>query len=234
MGKQTKTTPAALLAVGIALLLAGFTGCGGSNTSSTTQATQAASTPTSTPATSSTSASTPPPSSSSGAGTTTGSQAQPPAEAETPTQEKVEISSPVVRSEGLLPARYTCDGQNTPLPLRWEGIPPGTQGLLLDILKVNPVNGQLFFDWALSLKPDSHGVDPGKLPAGTIVGANSLGHAGYSLCPPKGHTEQYVAVLFALTRKLPAKNAFDASRLRLKALHDSKYEGFLFFNYKHH
>jgi phosphatidylethanolamine-binding protein (PEBP) family uncharacterized protein len=233
MGRQKPPIPVAILAVSAVLAI--LTGCGGSKTPSSSQTSPAASTPAaSVPPAHTASTSTAP--SAGTKSTLAGTQSQKHAEEEPgPAQEKVEIASPVVKTEGLLSSRYTCDGQNAPLPLRWRGIPPGTSELMLDILKISPVNGELFFDWAITgLKPNSTGVGPGKLPSGAIVGANSLGHAGYTLCPPKGAPEKYVAVLFALTHKLATKNAFNATALRLKALHDSKYEGFFFFNYQRH
>ena len=78
-----------------------------------------------------------------------------------------------------LPAKYTCDGANTWPTLRWNGTPAGTSELALFVMNVQPVEGRLFFDWAVT------GVDPGlgeveteKLPKGTVVGRNSFGKKG--------------------------------------------------------
>jgi phosphatidylethanolamine-binding protein (PEBP) family uncharacterized protein len=220
------------LAATVAVLIA-LAGCGGSSSSTASQPAKQASVQT--PTTSSTNA--PPATSKTSTSTPVSSKAtagthKP--EAHAPTFEKVELSSPVVGSEGLLPVRYGCGGQDTPIPLRWKGIPSGTKELMLDVIKISPVDNKLVFAWALSgLKASSHGITGGSLPAGTVVGANSTGRSAYHLCPPKGPAEKYVAVLFALPHRLPASPGFDAAKLRLQALHDARYEGFLLFSYQH-
>jgi phosphatidylethanolamine-binding protein (PEBP) family uncharacterized protein len=153
-----------------------------------------------------------------------------------PDTERVLISSPVVpHAEAPLPARYTCDGQNTPPPLRWKGIPKGTAELMLDIIKIAPVNHKLYFAWAVAgLSPKTHGINQGQLPAGGIVGTNSAGQRGYDLCPPKGSSEGYVAVLFALPHRLAAQPGFDAAALRREAERTATYQGFLIFTYQRH
>ena len=152
-----------------------------------------------------------------------------------PVTEKIEVSSPGVATEGTLPSQYTCDGHNIAVPLRWTGIPAGTAELMLDVLNVNPVHGQLFFDWAVAgLKPNSRGITAGKLPAGAVAGTNGFGRTSYDLCPAKGAAEKYVVVLFALPHKLGVKSGFDSTALRRQALRHATYEGFLFFSYKRH
>ena len=55
------------------------------------------------------------------------------------------------------------------------------------------------------------GIDPGlgeigaaKLPKGAVVGTNSAGKVGYSLCPP-GPGETYMLALYALPRSLSTR-----------------------------
>jgi phosphatidylethanolamine-binding protein (PEBP) family uncharacterized protein len=155
------------------------------------------------------------------------------AKASVPTVEKVEMSSPAVTSTELLASRYTCDGSDVSLPLHIKGVPPGTAELAIDILNLEPVNGKLFFDWAVTgLSPSLRSIAPGKLPPGAVVGTNSNGQVRYTLCPAKGPLTHYIGVIFALRRHLPAKTGFDAAALRLQALHNSPYEGFLSLAYK--
>jgi phosphatidylethanolamine-binding protein (PEBP) family uncharacterized protein len=224
MGKRTRhLTPAALCA---ALAAAAFAGCGGSGSGATTTGKSASGQP--------------------GAATNAGSTstktaaAQPTAHVaesqSAPTVAKVEISSPVVVGEGALPSRYTCDGADISPPLHWQGIPPGTKELMLDILNLEPVNGELYFDWAVTgINPKSHGTKAGSPPPGAIVGTNSAGKQGYTLCPPRHGTKTaYLAVLFALPHHLHATPDFDAATLRRDAEHTAQYEGFLGFHYTQH
>lgn len=240
MGNLPATTlTAALTLTALTLLLALLTGCGStSNTTTTTTTASAANTPSSTTrasaSTTRTATTTAASTTSAPAGTARTATSKP-VEEVAPTVEKVKISSPAFAPEKAIPARYTCDGQNTSPPLRWGGIPSGTKELMLDIIKIKPVNGKLYFPWAITgLKPTSHGLNPGQLPPGVIVGANSAGHTTYDLCPPKGPREEYLAALFALRYKLPATSGFDAAALRREALSDAKYEGFLNFTYQRH
>jgi phosphatidylethanolamine-binding protein (PEBP) family uncharacterized protein len=153
--------------------------------------------------------------------------------AQIPTVEKVEMSSPAVNSSELLATRYTCDGSDTSLPLHIKGVPPGTTELAIDILNLEPVNGKLFFDWAVTgLSPSLRSIAPGKLPPGAVMGTNSNGQVRYTLCPAKGPLTHYIGVIFALRHPLPAKTGFNAAALRLQALHDAPYEGFLSLAYK--
>ncbi|HUN77874.1 MAG TPA: YbhB/YbcL family Raf kinase inhibitor-like protein [Solirubrobacteraceae bacterium] len=138
-----------------------------------------------------------------------------------------------MRPEGALPARYTCDGHNQPPPLRWKKVPAGTAELMLDVMKIAPVNGRLFVAWAVAgLKPSLRAIGAGKLPAGAVVGANSLGQASYDLCPPKGPSESYVAVLLALPHKLGLQTGFDGREARDRAIHEATFESSLIFSYQ--
>ncbi len=43
----------------------------------------------------------------------------------------MEISSQAFQAEGLIPAKYTCDGQDVSPPLNWSEPPAGTKSLAL-------------------------------------------------------------------------------------------------------
>ena len=152
-----------------------------------------------------------------------------------PIVEKVEISSPAFAPAGKLPARYTCDGANSPPLLRWTGIPSGTAELSLYLIKVAPVDGHLTFSWAVAgIDPKSHGIQDGKLPPGAVTGLNSEGNASYDLCPPKNTSEEYVYVLLALPHSQHPKPGFNATIQRTLDLHNAGYQGFLVFTYPRH
>jgi len=127
----------------------------------------------------------------------------------------IALSSPVAPSGSPLPATYTCDGKDTWPTLEWEGVPGGTEELVLFAMNIKPVNEAIFFDWAVgSLDPSSTGIEAGKLSAGAVVGKNSTGKVGYSICPPKGTDETIMFVLYALPKALGAKQGFDPLALR--------------------
>jgi hypothetical protein len=151
----------------------------------------------------------------------TASQPVPPA--------SIDVSIPTVRREGenYIPKRYTCDGADISLSVRWSRIPPGTAELVISVLNLQPVHGHLFFDWAVAgLSPSSRAIFAGTLPTGVIVGRNSFGTVGYSICPAKGAGEEHYAVrLVALPHRLAIRSGFDAEALYREAERSAKVIG---------
>ncbi|HEX4464545.1 MAG TPA: YbhB/YbcL family Raf kinase inhibitor-like protein [Solirubrobacterales bacterium] len=130
-----------------------------------------------------------------------------------------------------LPAAYTCDGKGSPPPLRWRGVPQGTAELVLLAMNVQPIEGKLFFDWAVAgLSPDLTEIQEGKLPKGSIVGLNSFGQTGYRVCPATG-AETYMFAVYALPKKLSATPGFDPTTMRKEVLNASGNVGLLALGY---
>jgi len=137
------------------------------------------------------------------------------------------LQSPAIPA-GALPAPYTCDGTGSSPALRWAGVPAGTDELILYVMNAQPVAGRLFFDWAVAgLDPDSQSIEAGQLPKGAVVGTNSFGERGYSICPPAGSGETYIFALFALPRSLAPQKGFDPRPLREEILDVSRNVGLL-------
>jgi phosphatidylethanolamine-binding protein (PEBP) family uncharacterized protein len=126
----------------------------------------------------------------------------------------------------LFPAHNTCDGANTWLPFTWSEVPSDAAELALFIVNIRPVNNALFIDWAVGgLSPSSHGIPAGSLPPGAVEGRNSFGQVGYSICPPKGTSEVYVARLVALSHPLHPQPGFDAQTFYVETEHAAKAVG---------
>lgn len=131
----------------------------------------------------------------------------------------------------VLPAEYTCHGKGTSPALRWHGVPPGTAELVLFAMNIQPVDGKLFFDWAVAgLSPGLEEIEAGKLPKGAVAGRNSFGKTGYEICPESGG-ETYMFTLFALPRKLSPSQGFDPIALRKAAGGSSGNAGLLALSY---
>lgn len=197
-------------------------GCGGSSSKSTSQV-PAASDPTSAHQAT--------------ASGTTSSQTTSTASPASASSEQEPYQAMTVRSVGKLEpiaAHYTCDGANVPPPLRWSGVPPHTAELVLLIVLAKDVSGgNLSANWGVAgLRPSSRGLSGGILPPGAVVGRNSFGETRYSICPPKGVSASYVALLFGLQHRTSAKPGFSASALAKTLLHSNVAEGFLGFTYK--
>ncbi len=159
---------------------------------------------------------------------TTGTSGHAAAErSETVPKTSIEASIPVVVGEHVIPARYTCDGGNVSLPVQWSLIPKGTAEIVMFLIKLKSSGKGTFFDWAVAgLSPTSHGVSAGTLPAGAVVGRNSFGQDGYSVCPPKGSKEEiFVLRVVALPHPLAAKSGFDAEAFYKEAERSTKVVG---------
>jgi phosphatidylethanolamine-binding protein (PEBP) family uncharacterized protein len=123
----------------------------------------------------------------------------------------IEVAIPALLPGSRIPTRYTCDGANVSLPVRWSQVPSGFADFAIFVVNLQPVHGKLFFDWAVAdLSRTSHGLLPGKLPPGAVVGRNSFDKAGYSICPAKGTSKEHYAVrVVALNRALAVKPGFN-------------------------
>jgi phosphatidylethanolamine-binding protein (PEBP) family uncharacterized protein len=154
-----------------------------------------------------------------------------PAQLTRATVANISLESPAIRpvpgSVGALPAAYTCDGKDNWPALRWAGVPAGTAELVLFAMNVQPVGGKLFFDWALAgLDPALEGIEADRLPKGAVLGRNSFGKTGYSICPP-GAGETHMFALYALPEALSVQKGFDPRTLRKEALRISGNVGLL-------
>jgi Raf kinase inhibitor-like YbhB/YbcL family protein len=121
--------------------------------------------------------------------------------------DRMNLTSEAFASGGEIPARHTCDADDTSPPLAWGDLPPGTRSLALIVDDPDAPDPRapkrVWVHWVLhDLPPDTSGlpagVAPEALPAGTRQGANDWGHAGYDgPCPPIGR-HRYFFKLYAL------------------------------------
>lgn len=140
-------------------------------------------------------------------------------------------SRPSSAGPPALPAEYTCDGKGTSPALRWQGVPQGTAELALLVMNTQPVDGELFFDWAVAgLSPELEEIEAGELPGEAIVGRNSFGKTGYEICP-EGGGETYMFSLFALPKRLSLSRGFDPLDLRKAAVGAAGNVGLLALGY---
>lgn len=122
------------------------------------------------------------------------------------------LSSPAFEPDSAIPARHTCDGEELSPPLRWSGVPPAAQSLVLvvdDPDAPDPAAPQrTWVHWLLyNLPPTADGLPEGvgaaQLPAGTREGSNDWKRTGYGgPCPPIGR-HRYFHKLYALDIPLP-------------------------------
>jgi phosphatidylethanolamine-binding protein (PEBP) family uncharacterized protein len=141
--------------------------------------------------------------------------------------------SPPSGGPALLPAQYTCDGKDSWPELSWQGVPSGTEELVLFAMGLAPVKEKLFFAWALAgLDPELSGIEVARLPKGAVQGQNSEGKRGYSICPAPGQAETYFFALYALPERLSTQPGFDPRALRERVQESSRNVGILAVNYQ--
>ena len=125
------------------------------------------------------------------------------------------IQSESFRQNGMIPLRYTCDGQDISPPLQWSGIPAEAKSLVLivdDPDAPDPAAPKMtWVHWVLyNLPADTQelpeATNTDTLPANTLEGLNDWKRIGYGgPCPPIGR-HRYFFKLYALDTVLPDLN----------------------------
>ena len=115
----------------------------------------------------------------------------------------ITVRSPAFAAGTMIPARFSCRGSNTPIPLAWAGIPAGAASVALIMDDPDAPSGT-FTHWVVfNLPVTSRGITNGRLPAGAAQAQNGRGQAAYTgPCPPSG-THHYRFTVYAEPRKLP-------------------------------
>ena len=117
--------------------------------------------------------------------------------------DRIRVQSPAFRDGGEIPVRYTCDGEKSPPPLRWSGVPARTRELALLVEDPDAPDGT-FVHWTVWRLPPSLERLDGAAPAGAREGENSFGDDGWGApCPPEDDgPHRYVFTLYALSGDL--------------------------------
>jgi Raf kinase inhibitor-like YbhB/YbcL family protein len=123
----------------------------------------------------------------------------------------LELHSRAFAPGGPIPARFTCEGNDSSPPLDWHGVPAGTKSLVLIVDDPDAPDPRApkmtWVHWVLAnLPPEvtslAEGIAHAALPAGTIEGLNDWKRTGYGgPCPPVGR-HRYFHKLYALDREL--------------------------------
>jgi Raf kinase inhibitor-like YbhB/YbcL family protein len=119
----------------------------------------------------------------------------------------MEITSSSFNNEDIIPAKYTCDGQNISPPLSWSGAPKETKSFAL-ICDDPDAPAGTWVHWVIFDIPASINSLPEKVVKQEEIaglgknGKNSSRRYGYDgPCPPSG-THRYYFKLYALDTML--------------------------------
>lgn len=125
-----------------------------------------------------------------------------------------------------LTAVNTCKGKGVSPQISWGNIPPGTTELAIFAMGVKPVDGKLYFAWAMAgVDPSLSGLKAGEVPRGAVLGRNSAGENTYFVCPKGSEAETYIFSVYAISGGLSPKQGFEPLGFREQATRASKEMG---------
>ena len=105
------------------------------------------------------------------------------------------VRSPASTDHGMIPARYTCEGDNVSPPVEIGGVPEETRSLALIIEDPDAPSGT-WLHWLVWNIPVIHTIREGEVPG--EQGLNDFGRRTYGgPCPPSG-THRYFVKVYAL------------------------------------
>ena len=113
--------------------------------------------------------------------------------------EELTITCSVFENKGVIPAKYTCDGEDVNPPLSVDGVPEGTESLVLIVDDPDAPMGT-WDHWVVWNIPPAKKIEENSVPG--TEGLNDFGKHSYGgPCPPSG-THRYFFKFYALDRKL--------------------------------
>lgn len=119
----------------------------------------------------------------------------------------LELTSPAFDANASIPREHTCEGADTPPPLRWSGAPAEAKSvaLIVDDPDAPDPNApkRTYVHWVVyDIPPTATSLEGGSLPAGARDGTNDWNRTGYGgPCPPIGR-HRYFFKLYALDTTL--------------------------------
>ena len=118
------------------------------------------------------------------------------------------LYSPAFEYGGSIPVKYTCKGDDTSIPLSWEGYPDNTKSFLIIMYDPDAPSGT-FIHWIVyNIPPNVNSLPEGIAKESRIEGlccqgVNDFGRIGYDgPCPPPGPKHRYFIIIFALDSML--------------------------------
>jgi Raf kinase inhibitor-like YbhB/YbcL family protein len=123
----------------------------------------------------------------------------------------LQLSSSAFSADGIIPSKYTCEGDDLSPPLQWMGAPPNTKSFALivdDPDAPDPAAPKMVYvHWVVANIPAgtsslAENASKDGMPAGSITGYNDWKRKDYGgPCPPIGR-HRYFFKLYALDTTL--------------------------------
>jgi len=113
--------------------------------------------------------------------------------------EKLKITSQAFENNGVIPIKYTCDGEDVNPPLNIEGVPEKVKSLVLIVDDPDAPMGT-WVHWVVWNIPPTARIEEKSVPG--VEGMNTFKRHSYGgPCPPFG-THRYFFKVYALDSKL--------------------------------
>jgi Raf kinase inhibitor-like YbhB/YbcL family protein len=123
----------------------------------------------------------------------------------------MQLTSTAFQEGGIIPKKYTGDGQDISPPLEWGGVPQTTKSIALICDDPDAPRGT-WVHWVIfNMPPDKNGLNEhveakATLADGTRQGKNDFGKIGYGgPAPPPGKPHRYFFKVYALGAMLDLK-----------------------------
>jgi len=120
-------------------------------------------------------------------------------------QGKITIYSPAFEYGKAIPVKYTCDGKDISIPLKWIGKPSKTESYVIVMYDPDAPSGK-FIHWILYDIPVNiiglkENFPKRALVDGIKQGLNDFGKVGYGgPCPPYGEKHRYFITIYAIDK----------------------------------
>jgi len=131
-----------------------------------------------------------------------------------PTVAAFTLTTAAFHTDGVIPARFTCDGRDISPAMAWTGTPVGTKWLVLVMVDIDAHEFTHWIAYAISPGTTRLAEGAGAASSQLAQGTNDFGHVGYGgPCPPSG-THRYVWRLYALAAPIGLSGTPDGATVR--------------------
>jgi hypothetical protein len=114
----------------------------------------------------------------------------------------MKITSPSFSEDGMIPARFTCNGPNVNPELDISGVPAGAKSLVLIVDDPDAPAGTWNHWLVWNIAPTTAQIAENSIPPGALQGLSDFGSEKYLGPSPPSGTHRYFFRLLALDTKL--------------------------------
>ena len=150
----------------------------------------------------------------------------------------IKITSTAFKNGNIIPAKYTCEGENVSPELKWTTKVKGIKTFVLIVDDPDAPNGD-FVHWVVYNIPDDVNelheevTTTRNVPDEVSQGTNSFGRIGYrGPCPPAGNPHRYFFRLYALDSALHLESGAEKHQVQKAMKGHILAEGELMGKYK--